>query len=79
MALEFDVKPTFYYARHSYATILRNTGVSVDYISQALGHSDIKTTQNYLDSFEASKVKEYNSRLLDMGYKSKLNVSHKAG
>ncbi len=77
--IEFDVVPTFMYARHSYATILRNTRVSVDFISQALGHSTLDTTQNYLDSFEANKVREYNSRLLDMGYKSKLNVCHKAG
>jgi len=73
--LELEVKPTFQYARHSYSTIMRNTGASIEYISQALGHNDIKTTQNYLDSFEAEKVKEFNSRLL----RPKLNVSHKAG
>ncbi len=65
LELEFDVIPTFYYARHTYATILRNSGASIDYISEALGHNSTKTTQNYLDSFEETKVREYNSRLLD--------------
>jgi len=42
---------TSYYARHSFATILRNSGASIEFISEALGHSDIRTTKNYLDSF----------------------------
>lgn len=41
-----------YVARHSYATILQNKGVPVSLISKNLGHSDIKTTENYLAGFE---------------------------
>lgn len=32
-------------------------------MQEALGHSDIKTTENYLDSFEKEIKKEYASRL----------------
>ncbi|HUS87496.1 MAG TPA: site-specific integrase [Bacteroidales bacterium] len=41
-----------YTARHSFATVSKRLGVNTAYISEALGHSDEKTTQNYLDSFE---------------------------
>ena len=74
--LELGIKPTFQYARHSYSTIMRNTGASVEYISQALGHKDLSTTQNYLDSFEAEKVKEFNSKLLNTG-SDIMKISHK--
>ena len=42
---------TTYYARHSYANILMNSGAPLAYISKQLGHADIKTTQTYLDQF----------------------------
>lgn len=41
-----------YTARHSYATIMKRGGASISYISDALGHTDIKMTENYLASFE---------------------------
>ncbi len=41
-----------YWARHTYATLLKRSNVSVEYISEALGHSSIQTTRAYLDSFE---------------------------
>lgn len=41
-----------YVSRHSYATILKNKGVSIAFISETLGHTSIKTTENYLKSFE---------------------------
>jgi len=43
---------TFYTARHSFATILKKKGQSVKLISELLGHSDVKTTQIYLGSFD---------------------------
>lgn len=43
---------TFYWARHTYATVLKRSGVSTAIISEALGHKDEKTTQVYLDKFE---------------------------
>lgn len=47
-----------YTARHSFATILKNSGVSVQAISEALGHSDTKVTQNYLADFETSEKRK---------------------
>lgn len=44
-----------YTARHSFATILKNKGINISYISEALGHSDIKTTENYLASFDRTE------------------------
>ena len=41
-----------YSARHAWATVLKREGASIAYISEGLGHSDLKTTQSYLDSFE---------------------------
>lgn len=77
--LNFGFKPTLYYARHSYSTILRNSGVEIEYISQALAHRSVKTTQNYLDTFEPEKVKQYNQRLIDRDFNNRdLKISHKA-
>lgn len=42
---------SFYTARHSYAHGLKEAGVSVDLISEALGHADVRTTDAYLKSF----------------------------
>jgi len=49
---------TTYAARHSFATILQRSGASVAFIGEALGHSNIKTTQNYLAGFEDESKKE---------------------
>jgi len=57
-ALEFDRKVTTYVARHSFSTVLKRSGASTEFISEALGHADIKTTRNYLDSFENEQKKE---------------------
>lgn len=43
---------TTYAARHSYATVLKRSGTNIAFISEALGHNDLKTTENYLASFE---------------------------
>lgn len=48
-----------YSARHSYATVMKRSGVSIESISESLGHSSVLVTKNYLDSFEKEhKVKE---------------------
>lgn len=52
-------KPTnTYSARHSFATILKNSKVSVSFISESLGHSSLATTAAYLDSFETDQIHE---------------------
>ncbi len=46
---------TTYTARHSFATVLKRSGANIAFISESLGHSDVKTTASYLSSFEASE------------------------
>jgi len=41
-----------YVARHSYATVLKRSGANIAFISESLGHTELSTTENYLDSFE---------------------------
>jgi len=56
---------TTYTARHSWATVLKRAGVSAEFISEGLGHTDVATTENYLDSFESDKLFENASFLTD--------------
>jgi site-specific recombinase XerD len=58
-----DKKCTTYVARHTFSTVLKRSGASTEFIQEALGHCDIKTTENYLDSFEKETKKEFSSRL----------------
>jgi site-specific recombinase XerD len=55
---------TTYVARHSFATVLKNSGVNIALISETLGHSDLATTQIYLDSFESEQIGEALKHLL---------------
>jgi integrase len=52
-----------YTARHSFATVLKRSGANIAYISESLGHTDIKTTTSYLDSFEKAEQQK-NANLL---------------
>lgn len=55
---------TTYVARHSFASVLKKSGVNIALISEALGHSDITTTQIYLDSFDDEQIDEAMKNLL---------------
>jgi integrase/recombinase XerD len=56
-------KISTYTARHSFATVLKRSGTSLESISESLGHADLKTTENYLASFE-KKERAKNAALL---------------
>lgn len=56
-------KISTYTARHSFATILKRRGANITYISESLGHNDLKTTACYLDCFEREE-REKNAHLL---------------
>lgn len=60
IALELGISNdvTTYAARHSFATILQRSGASTEFISEALGHGNIKTTQSYLAGFEDNSKRE---------------------
>ena len=62
--LSIPIDLTTYVARHSYATVLKRSGVSTAIISESLGHSSEKVTQIYLDSFENSQIDEAMKNLL---------------
>ncbi|WP_162419224.1 tyrosine-type recombinase/integrase [Cyclobacterium roseum] len=47
-----------YWARHSFATTAVRKKASMEYVSEALGHSDLKTTKNYFAGFEDKTKKE---------------------
>lgn len=55
---------TTYVARHSFATVLKRSGVDRAIISEALGHADLNTTNIYLDSFEDDQLKTAMTNLL---------------
>lgn len=56
--LGLPIDLTTYVARHTYATVLKRSGVNTSIISESLGHSSEKVTQIYLDSFENSQIDE---------------------
>ena len=51
---------TSYTFRHSWATTAKYRGVSIEMISESLGHKSIKTTQIYLKGFELKERTEVN-------------------
>jgi integrase len=55
---------TCYVARHTFSTIMKRAGASTEFIQEALGHTNIKTTENYLDSFEKEVKKEFAAKLV---------------
>ena len=59
-----EIHLTTYVARHTFATVLKRSGVNIAIISESMGHSDIATTQIYLDSFENSQIDEAMKNLL---------------
>jgi len=57
------MRPQNIVSRHSFSTQLKRSGVSTEFIQEALGHTDKKTTENYLDSFENNIKKEFARKL----------------
>ncbi len=53
-----DLKLTSYVSRHTMAMTLQNNQIPREVISQILGHSDLMTTNTYLDSFGSSVIDE---------------------
>jgi integrase len=58
-----------YTARHSFATVLKRAGANIAYISESLGHQDLKTTENYLASFEREEREKNAAILIPDGWK----------
>lgn len=62
--LGIEISLTTYVARHSFASVLKKSGVNIAIISEALGHSDLATTQIYLDSFDNEQIDNAMKNLL---------------
>lgn len=56
---------TSYVARHSFATIAKFKDVPVSVISQALGHTNLETTETYLAEFDNAVLDEYNELIIN--------------
>lgn len=67
-ALHWDesLRPSGTWCRHSFATNLRNAGVSMDYISESMGHSDTShvVTQIYMEHYPLEIRMANNMKLL---------------
>lgn len=55
---------TTYVARHTFATVLKRSGVDISKISELLGHDSEKTTKIYLGDFENEELYEATLNLL---------------
>ena len=63
-ALGIETHLTSYVSRHSYATIAKKLGVNMATISESLGHSELKTTQIYMDSFDSEVLDDANKLII---------------
>jgi integrase/recombinase XerD len=70
--LEIDKNVTTYFARHSFATVLKRSGAKIEMISELLGHSNVGVTESYLDSFENDQIQK-ETDVLTAGFKKKNN------
>ncbi len=62
--LDIEGNVLTYAARHSFATILKNSDAPISFIQESLGHSSLMTTQRYLGSFGDDESAEYLKVLL---------------
>ena len=58
--INLQIPLTTYVARHTWATIAKSKNISINVISDALGHDSILTTQIYLSTIDASIVDKAN-------------------
>lgn len=54
-----------YWARHSFATNAIRKGASMEFVSEALNHRDLRTTQGYFAGFEDKDKKELMQQIMN--------------
>ena len=54
-----------YWARHSFASNSIRKGASMEFISEALNHSDLSVTKSYFAGFEDETKKEFANQIMD--------------
>ena len=65
--LELDKSLSSYVARHTWATIAFRKGISVEIISEGLGHENETTTRIYLASLGQSIIDKANAEVIRLG------------
>ena len=67
LAKSNDLPPEIstYYARHTFATQSIRKGASMEFISEALNHSDLSVTKNYFAGFEDETKKQFANSIMD--------------
>lgn len=64
-ANDLPAETSFYYARHSFATNSIRKGASMEFISEALNHSDLSVTKKYFAGFDDETKKEFAHSVMD--------------
>ncbi len=54
-----------YWARHSFSNMALNKGANIEFIGEALGHKDVKTTKNYISGFEDRQKREISGSIMN--------------
>jgi integrase/recombinase XerD len=65
ISAKVDQNISSYWARHSFATNAIRSGASMEYVSEALSHSNLNTTRSYFAGFEDAKKREISEKLMD--------------
>ena len=66
---------TTYSARHSFATVLKKGGADIRYISECLGHTNVRMTEVYLEGFDCDDRKKYSKILTDFSVSDDIQLS----
>lgn len=64
-SLGLNLAISTYWARHSFSNIAITKGASIEFVGEALGHTDIKTTMNYFAGFGNKEKQDISKRLLE--------------
>ncbi len=64
--LKIDVRLTTYTARHTWATLARESGAPISIISAGLGHTSEEMTRVYLKEFDQEMLAQVNRTVTDL-------------
>jgi len=62
--LGIEKKLTTYVARHTFGTVLKQSGAPLEFISEQYGHSSVIMTQTYMGKYLDKTVHDYSSKLI---------------
>jgi len=60
-----DFKVSTYWARHSFASVSIQNGATMEFISEALNHSNMNVTKGYFSGFDDKTKKQFSKNLMD--------------